>query len=189
MATENKIQFGLRNCHYAPFTEEGEEFVYEKPKRIPGGVSLTLSPAGENVEFYADDYLYYGEEVNNGYDGELEIARLMEEFRQDCLGEEIVDGVIYENADAKKRGFALMFEFQGDKSGTRHVLYNCKASRPNMGSSTKTATTEPQTQTLTFTARPRPSDKLVKANTVGASDAVYNNWFNDVQGKPTVPTA
>ena len=189
MAGENKITFGLRNAHYAVITEEDDgTFTYGEPKRMPGSVSLSLDPSGEQVEFYADDYEYYGEEVSTGYDGELEMARIMEDFRQDVLGEELVNGVIYENADAKKNKFALLYEFQGDKNAIRHVLYNCKAARPSNGSSTKTNTKEPNTQTLTFTARPRPSDGQVKANTVGVPDVIYNNWYQAVHEREDLPT-
>lgn len=189
MAGENKITYGLRNAHYAVITEEEDgTFTYGTPTRMPGSVSLSLDPSGETVEFYADDYEYFGEEVSTGYDGELEMARIMENFRQDVLGEELVNGVLYENADAKKNKFALLYEFQGDKNAIRHVLYNCKAARPSNGSSTKTNTKEPNTQTLSFTARPRPSDGEVKANTVGVPDVVYNDWYKAVHERDELPT-
>ncbi|MCQ2911886.1 MAG: phage tail protein, partial [Clostridia bacterium] len=78
-----KVKFGLKNCYYAKITESG----YATPVRLPGAVSLTLSPVGETSEFYADDALYFGEKVNNGYDGSLELALIPESFRKDCLGE------------------------------------------------------------------------------------------------------
>jgi phi13 family phage major tail protein len=184
--TSNKIKYGLRNVHYAPIIEDPTTgaITYETPKRIPGSVSLTLEPAGENVDFYADDSTYYSEATNNGYDGELELANLTDEFRIDILDDTYENGVMYENADQVTRPFALLFEFQGDKKAKRHVLYYCKASRPTVAGQTKGETTEPQTSTLNFTARPRPDTKDVKADTTPEIDqSLYDSWYQQVHVK------
>jgi uncharacterized cupin superfamily protein len=47
---------------------------YVHPKSIPGAVNLTLDAAGESVQFYADDSVYFEENTNDGYTGNLEIA-------------------------------------------------------------------------------------------------------------------
>ncbi|WP_337970504.1 major tail protein, partial [Virgibacillus salexigens] len=97
------------------------------------------------VEFYADDMLFYSAPNNQGYDGTLSIALIPASFAVDVLGEEQdeTDGVLTEKTDAKPKNFALMFEFNGDKKATRHVLYNCSANRPPVSSSTKTDSVEP----------------------------------------------
>lgn len=189
--TSNKIKYGLRNVHYALITEDPTGAItYGTPKRLPGGVSLNLEPAGETFDFYADDSSYYSEATNNGYDGELELANLTDEFRIDVLGDTYENGVMYENADQVTRPFALLFEFQGDKKAKRHVLYYCKASRPTVAGQTKGETTEPQTSSLTFTARPRPDTKEVKADTTPEIDqALYDNWYTKVHEKGDVTGA
>lgn len=76
--------------------------------------------------------------------------------------------------------FALLFEFDGDVHGIRHVLYNCSASRPSIASETKEDTIEPVTKTLSLTADPR-ADGLVKARTGDTTtEETYNNWYQSV---------
>ena len=55
MKRSNKVKFGLKNCHYAKATfDEDGNVTYDKPVRMPGAVSLSLDPEGENANFYAD---------------------------------------------------------------------------------------------------------------------------------------
>ena len=61
---------------------------YEKPIRMPGAVSLSMDPEGENENFYADDIVYYVINNNSGYSGDLELALIPESFLKDILHEE-----------------------------------------------------------------------------------------------------
>lgn len=180
----NKIKFGLKNVHYAVITEtvtNGEvSITYDMPVAIPGAVNLTLDAAGESVQFYADDSVYFEENTNDGYTGSLEMALIPDEFRVDVLGEvEDAKGALIENKDAKAKHFALLFEFDGDAKKTRHVLYYVLASRPSISGSTKTNTKEPQTETMNITARPAPDTGDVKAKVPQGSNA-YNAFFDEV---------
>jgi phi13 family phage major tail protein len=180
----NKIKYGLRNVYYATITEGVDGvFTYATPKRLPGGVNIALTPVGERVEFFADDAAYHVEEVNGGYDGELELANITDEFRVDVLGDTFENGVMYENADQKGKKFALLFEFQGDVKAKRHVLYNCSAARPTVTGATRTNTTEAQTSNLTFSVRPRPEDMMIKADTAGLEQTQYDAWYTAVHEK------
>lgn len=184
----NKVEFGLNNVHYAPFTIEDGEITYGTPIRIPGGVTLTLTPRGELTEFYADNMLYYSAAANDGYDGTLSIATIPEQFAIDALGEikDEDDGVLTEVANAKQKQFALMFEFDGDKKATRHVLYSCSANRPTITSGTTTNTKEPTPNELTFISSAREGDLKVKTKTTAdTSEAIYNNWYQAVYEKAT----
>lgn len=185
--TQNKVRYGIKNVHWAKVTiEEDGTVSYATPVRERGAVSLTLPPNGELTEFYADDEEYFTDETNNGYDPELEMANISDEFKQQILGFELKNGVLLENAKQKKSPFALLFEFNGDVKATRHVLYYCHAGRPTEGSATKTTTKEPQTSTMTLRARPRPGDEYVKANTAGLTEAEYEAWYTEVWD-PTTP--
>lgn len=177
---ENKVKYGLKNVHYAPITEGADgEVTYGTPVPIPGAVSMSLNAQGDTTEFYADNSIYYTVAANNGYQGDLEVARIPQSFRTDILQEKIdeTSGVIFENAAVEPKRFALLFEFAGDKHATRHVLYNCTVGRPNVSSSTTTASKEPVTDTMQITATPR-ADGIVKGSTSDATPtSTYDAWF------------
>lgn len=181
--TENKVKYGLKNVHYAVLTpgEEGT-VTFAKPVRIPGAVNLSLNAQGDETKFYADDMAYYVTTANDGYSGNLEIARVPDSFRKDVLKEteDKTDMVLLENAAAEPALFALLFEFDGDQKATRHVLYSCASSRPGISSSTRTNAKTPSTDTLTLTASPL-SDGRVKAKTTASTpEEKYNGWYQQV---------
>lgn len=177
----NKIKYGLKNVHYAVITEgEDGSITYGTPVKIPGAVSMSLSPRGDRTEFYADDQLYYTESTNDGYEGDLEFALIPDDFKKDVLGyKEDANGVLFEDANATPKNFALLFEFSGDKNAVRHILYNVNTSRPNMESSTKTNTKEPATETISIVASPAPDTGMVKAK-VESGSAQYETWYQQV---------
>ncbi len=182
----NKVKYGLKNTHYAVVTEANGVVSYGTPKPWPGAVNLILSAAGENVTFYADDQVYFEENTNNGYDGSLEMALVPDSFRVDVLGDEIdTNGALIENANAKPKKFALMYEFDGDAKKTRHVLYSVLPTRPNLEGSTRTNTKEPKTETMNISARPALDTSDVKAK-VKQGDTGYDTFFTAVYLKDAV---
>jgi phi13 family phage major tail protein len=177
----NKIKYGLKNVHYAVITEAGGVVHYATPVAIPGAVNISLSPAGEKVEFYADDLLYFSANTNQGYEGTLEIALIPDSFRKDVMmEEEDANGAYIENSSATPKNFALLFEFNGDVKATRHVLYKVNAARPNVAGSTKTKNIEPQTETLNIVASPAIDTYYVKASLPYSEDASYTGFFTAV---------
>ena len=182
----NKIKYGLKNVHYALATIASDNSVtYGTPKAFPGAVSLSMEPQGENSPFYADNIVYYMTAANNGYQGDLEMALITDDFKKDVLGLVVEDGVLIEDVNAQAVHFALLFQFEGDEKATRHVLYNCTATRPAASGSTKNETIEPQTETTTITATSIYNAKLdkdiVKASTSeDTATALYDDWFTDV---------
>ena len=184
---ENKVKFGLTNVYYALITEGANgEVTYGTPKRLLGGVNLSLAAQGESSEFYADNILFYATAANTGYQGDLEVARIPQSFRQDVL-KEILDaetGVLYENAAAEPAHFVLLFQFDGDVHAVRHVLYDCTVTRPSVASKTTTNVKEPTTDTMQITAVPR-TDGIVKGSTTDKTPAAtYNGWFTEVVTPP-----
>lgn len=179
---EQKVEFGLKNVHYAPITDDGSKLTYGVPIALKGAVEISIDPEGDSNPFYADDSTYHTSVSNQGYSGKLTIARLTDEFRTTILGDTIDDkGVLIEHADAQPKPFALLFEFSGDKKATRHVLYNVTVQRPSDGSKTKEDKIDPNTQELEFTAAIDPYTQVPKAKTTQDADAtVYDSWYTTV---------
>lgn len=185
--TPNKIKYGLKNVYYAVATIAADgSATYGTPKAFPGAVSLSMEPQGDSTPFHADNIVYYTSIANNGYEGDLEVALVHDDFLTDILG--MVDnskGVLYEDAGAEPVHFALLFQFEGDQKATRHVLYNCTANRPSASGSTKTESIEPETETLSITAATIYVSDLDKdipkaKTTVDVDSTTYSNWFTTV---------
>jgi len=179
----NKVKYNLKNVYAAVLSvAEDGSFTYKTPKPITGAVSISLNAEGSSSPFYADGIVYFRSSSNNGYSGQLELALIPEWFRIDVLKEEAdANGVLIEKSGVTEtEHFALLFEFDGDIRGIRHVLYNCSASRPAIESKTKTETIEPGTEILTLNADPR-ADGLVKCRSGDSTDeTTYNSWFSTV---------
>lgn len=180
----NKIKYGLRSVYYAVGTPQTDgSLTYATPVAIPGAVNLSMSAEGESNPFYADDVVYFQSAANNGYTGTLEVALLPDSFHQDVLLEDNQSGVLVEHANVEPKEFALLFEFQGDDKATRHALFRCTCSRPDVAGATKEASIEPQTETLNITVLPRIKDHVVKAKAPYTTSGAYTTWFTAV---PTV---
>ena len=183
----NKVKYNLKNAHYAMLQTSEEGVVsFGTPVALPGAVSISLDANGEPENFYADGTAYYVINNNMGYDGDLELAMIPEDFRVSALNETLDDNkVLIEDANSELNRFALLFEFDGDVKHIRHVLYNCSASRPGIEGKTNEESREVQTETLTIKATPLPSG-VVKAKTGNESDnTVYADWYKAVY-MPTI---
>lgn len=188
----NKIKYGLKKVYYAIATIATDgTATYGTPAAFPGAVSLSMEPQGEPTPFYADNIVYYVGNSNNGYQGDLEMALITDSFKKDVLGY-IKDSkdVLVENLNAEAVHFALLFQFEGDAKATKHVLYNCTATRPAANGATKEDSVTPQTETVTITATSIYNASLqkdiVKAEANETTDSTtYDGWTSAVY----VPTA
>ena len=184
MSEKNKVKFGLSNVHVAKITKgEDGAITYGTPFKIPGAVNLSLDAEGDNEPFYADNMKYYESYANNGYSGELEIAKIPDEFLKEILGQTIDSaGGVLETINDVISPFAFMYQIEGDQTGTRFCYYNATVSRP----STEAATTEgiktPNTDTLSITTSAREDNGQVRYK-LALSDTnktEYDAFFDEV---------
>lgn len=179
----NKIKYGLRNVYYSKMTVSGDTISYATPVAMPGAVRLSASPVGDSVDFNADDIIYFQSTANQGYEGELEVALINEDFLTNIMKlEKDSNGALVESADAIPESFALGFEVQGDKKPRRTWFFNCTCARPNADAQTKETGINPNTETLSIKMMPRGTDHKVKVTLELTEDnvSVYNDFFSEV---------
>lgn len=190
----NKIKYGLKNVYYAVATIAADNSAtYDTPVALPGAVNLSLDPQGENTPFYADNIVYWVGAANTGYEGDLELARIPDDFKTAVLGYKTdAKDVLVEDANAEAVHFALLFQFEGDSKATKHVLYNCTATRANVEGATKEESIEPQTETLTITATTIYNASLdtdiVKAEANEDTDSTTYSGWNSTVYIPSAPS-
>ena len=184
---ENKVQFNLKNVHYAVMTTTGSSPAWSTPVAVPGAVTLSLDPQGEVTPFYADGITYYQSVGNNGYSGDLEMARFPDQMRIDVwkFNQVETDNVLIESVNVEPAAFALLFQIDGDVDEEYYCLYNCSGTRPGVGSTTNTDTKEPQTQTSTISAVALEDGNVMARTTASTPSSVKEAWFTKVY-KPTV---
>lgn len=185
MPDTNKVQYGLSNCHAAIETETVDDstgavtYTYGTPHAQLGAVSVSFSPQQSSNPFYADNIAYFVPTKNNGYQGDLVIAKTNDWFRQNVFGD-VSDsgGAMVENANTAGKKFVLLFEFEGDVHKVRHALYGCTATRPPIAGQTVGDSITPDTQSLSLTALPH-ADGLVHAY-ASPTDTAYASWYTSV---------
>ena len=176
----DKVKFNIHNVHYA--TQSTSSGAWEKPKAIPGAVKFALEPEGDVSPFYADGILYYNSVANNGYKGDLEMALFPSEFLKDVFGvdEGITSKVLTENAKVEPKPFALLFEEDGDSTGTKFALYNCTATRPSRSFATNENSKTPSTSTISITAAPLPDGRVMAMTQDDTPADVKSKWYESV---------
>lgn len=182
---ENKVVFGLDKLAYAVITETNGEITFGTPVMVPGAVSLSMDAEGDETVFYADNIRYFVSQTNDGYSGDLEIAKVPEQMRIDVFGDTLdSNNVLIENSNAVVKEVALLGQFSGDKNKNLFVLYRCTLSRPTMSHATTEGNRDPQTSTISYTAIPM-DDGVTKATTTSeTADAIKTAWYTAVYQTP-----
>lgn len=182
----NKVLYGIKNVHIAKLTEKDGEITYGTPFAMPGATGFSPDPQGDTAIFYADNKIYFRQDSNQGYKGDLVIAMTVEQFLTEILGRfKDANGAIIENSEDKQSRFALMFEADGDEKARRFVYWDCSASRPSREHSTKQETIEPGTESMAITIVPRSTDSAIGAylERTEENKTAYDNFFKSVYEK------
>lgn len=185
MATENKVIFNIQNAHYAPLTVAASVPNWGTPVHIPGTVSLVLDAQSTVEPFYADGIAYYRSVSNNGYSGNLEMARFPDKMLVDIWKFIMHDTnkVLIESAYKNPQEFALLFQIDGDADSEYYCLYNVSGTKPAVGANTSTDSKTPQTRTSSISAAPLESGMVMARTTAETPDDVKKNWFKSVYYK------
>ena len=192
MKDGNKVKFGLSNVHIAKMIigEEGT-ITFGTPFKILGAVTLSLDAEGDSEPFYADNMKFWESFANNGYSGDLEVAKLPEQFETEILGQrKDSNGAIVENINDKISPFAFMYQIEGDQTGTRFCYYNTSVSRPSTEANTTEDTKTPNTDTLAITtsARTDTGDVRVKLPYTEENKEIYEKFFDKVYEPTEIPS-
>lgn len=177
----NKVQFGLKNVHYAIQTVTTTGVSYGTPVAVAGAVSLTLDPNSSVKPFYADNMVYYNAVANNGYTGSLELAKVPDGMLSDIWGQaKDSDNVIVETNDVEPKVFALLYQIEGDVNEECYVLYNVTATKPAIGSQTVADSKEPQTRSCNIEAVASANGKIMARTTDTTTTTTKTSWFSSV---------
>lgn len=181
-----KITYGLSNLYYAKITiGAGGVVSYATPVAIPGAREMTLDVSGEPTIIWADNIQYVTIGANAGYEGSLTTLTIPQTFYTDILGMTVdQNGLLCETENDALSQFALLGEFDTeDTERKRFCLYNCTASKPSFGGSTKEGEVEAYEFEIPLTATPATDTGVIKSTAInsGGSLTAFNAWFTTVQ--------
>lgn len=151
----SKVQFGISDVTVFERTETNlgtdSTITYSNPMAVPGAVSISLDPQGDQNIFYADNIKYWVGNTNQGYEGDLEIAMLPDDFKKKYLGYMTAANGNLVETDVVGKSFGMVFKFKTDTEDRYAVLYNCTVARPTEEHNTVEESADPDTITLTIT--------------------------------------
>lgn len=158
---------------------------------VPGAVSIDLSPVGEQTNFYADGYAYYTTVANDGYDGDLVMAKIPDEMYSDIWGATVssTSKLLTEDSDAEPVHVMLSFVIDGDDNSETFFLYDVLLSRPTVATETNAGSKQPQTQSVSLQARPLPSGETLARSTALTTDAMLSAIFTAATAPTSIPIA
>lgn len=191
----NKIEFGLSHLYLAPLTmSTGSDgtvtYSYDTPFRIQGIQSMTQEAQGDTENIYAEDMVWYTVTNNNGYSGELIFVHFSDDIRKKIYKYETTsDGMLVECSDVQPIECAVIYQCQGDKNETRHVLYDVTFGLPKVEYKTKEDKIEAAVVTIPYTAVPiEVGDKKLVKGKCAKGDTAYGTLFTQVKA-PTFTEA
>ena len=168
--SKQNLKKGIAKIGYAMVTDTGK-FEYDKvvwlESEVSGGREYTAEPNGDTTEIYADSISVYAAEDNNGYDINLILLAIIDDIETKWLGNSATTngGIVEVSKPETRPKFALiMIEETTNGNGETTIYYNCcVAKRPKKSGKTSEGKFDPQFPEFSINARPRPTDKWVRA--------------------------
>lgn len=182
---ENIAEWGIHKLAFASITKsDGVITAFGTPWMHPGAITLNTQPgSNQDNALSADDGRYYGGAGSKSKTGELTVAKFLNKFLTDILGQEALGEGIAEG-DGASAEFAMLWETNADQGGTRYVWYNCTASDITKNFQTTTydgtVTYGTETSTITSTLAELPGGKTLRAFKCEKGSANYAGFFESV---------
>lgn len=184
----NKVEFGISNLYVCTYEDTAGTVTLGTPVAVPGAVTLTLEPEGDDNTFYADNTAYWSQFSDNGFSGSIEVAMFDDTFKKTFMGYiELDDGGIAQIKGATKPSVCLMFQSEGDAEARRGILYNVSLGNINRSYNTTEDTVEVDTETIDITVVGDNGTKIVKVS-YDKSMAAYDTLFT-APPVPALPTS
>ena len=187
MADGNKVRFGLSNVRFGLYTVgEDDAVTMGAPGAQKGAVSLTLDPETAESVFHADNQIYYQENKDNGFTGELEMAKFDDAIKTTFLNYvSMTGGGIGQVKTMPTKKVYIAFQIEGDVQARRTILYNVSLGQISFNHATTEDTNEPTTETLPITVIGDNKTGLVKAS-FETGDTQYDTLFTQ-PAAPALP--
>lgn len=148
----NKVEFGISDLYVGTYTDSGGTITLGTPYHQKGAISFSPEENSESTKFYADNILYWTGFTGGTFEGDLEVAKFDDQFKQDFLGYIVkTDGGIGLAKNPTKPDVYIMLETQGNSEPRRVIFYNCQLGGITRSYETIEETTEPTTETLSVT--------------------------------------
>lgn len=182
---ENKVLFGFSDVYIGTYSvnDETGEVTLGTPYHQSGAVGFSPEGQGSNYTFHADNVAYYTTYTSGSYEGDLVVARFDDAFRQQFLGEVLLDdGGVAEVKNARKPSIYMAYEIQGDKGPERVIWYNGSLGSINREMATIEDEVEVQTEAIGITFTGDNGTGITKA-AYGSDRAGFATLFSN----PPVP--
>lgn len=188
MSDANKVRFGLSSVYYGTYTESGGSVSLGTPTAIPGAVSLNLDPDTAESIFWADNDKYHVSKKNNGYTGDLVMAKFPDTFKTAILnGIALTGGAVGESKKIANKRMYLEFQVEGDVQDRRVILYNIEPGAITVNHQTTEENVEVTTESLNLNIIGDNKTGLVKA-TYESGDTGYSTFFSSAP-VPALPAS
>ncbi len=199
--SKQNLKKGIAKIGYAMVTDTST-FAYDEvvwfESEVSGGREYSAEPNGETTEIYADGISVYSAEDNNGYNIKLILLAVIDDIETKWLNNSTAtNGGIVEIASPETRPkFALItVDDTTNGNGETTIYFNCSVSkRPKLSGKTSEGKFEAQYPEFEIGARPRPTDKWVRATLPQSElfdtipDIQLAEQSTEPESEPTDPT-
>ncbi|MGG0889944.1 major tail protein [Cytobacillus horneckiae] len=189
--TGKAYSVGLRDLHFAKFTQEGGSGLYLPPKKLSEALTASITPNYSVTTLYADDRAVAVESALGDIDIQLTIADLSDSDYEMLMGAaKNSDGVIEDSVDDVAPYGALGFRIPLSGGGFRfYWYYKGRFQPPAQNHNTKGSGVEFQNPAISgkFMAREDGKWRARLTHIGTTANEVADSWFNAVYKETVTP--